>query len=131
MYPHCDSNVLHAPKECVYCDEHPGDQIFRALSGVNFTGHYDEEKQLCPSERVRPLETIEKWHGNIAMTPQQQAIDDEYWAEFEQQLARETGGHIDPTPTWHTSPVDWHKFYSLPTWRKPLYLFEALVLRRP
>lgn len=22
-YPHCDSNVLHAPSECVYCDRCP------------------------------------------------------------------------------------------------------------
>jgi hypothetical protein len=130
MYPHCDSNVLHAPGECEYCDQHPDLQIQRGFSGINFTGHYDDEKELCPAERVRPLETIEKWHGNIAMTAEQQAIDEAYWADFERQLSIESG-RTKPAPAWHTSPVNWSKFYELPAWRRPLYLFEALVLRRP
>lgn len=128
QFPHCDSNVLHAPGECKYCDMHPQEQIQRAFSGINFTGHYDDDKELCPAERVRPIDTIEKWHGNVPMTPEQEAIDDEYWADFERQL-REL--HPTAPPDWHTRPIDWRKFYSLPNWRKPFYVFEALVLRRP
>jgi hypothetical protein len=62
--PHCDSDVLHAPGECVYCDCHPKRQAQREAEGVNFTGHHDTAKAMCPSEVGRPLERIELWAGN-------------------------------------------------------------------
>lgn len=64
IYPHCDQNILHAPKECAYCDERPDWQELRMTWGINFTGHDDQGKLPCPSLRHRSLEIIERWHGN-------------------------------------------------------------------
>jgi hypothetical protein len=63
-FPHCDSNVLHAPGECEYCDEYPVFQEMRLLGKVNFTGHNDPTKLPCPATVFRPVETINKWPGN-------------------------------------------------------------------
>ena len=65
-YPHCDSDVLHAPGECEYCDEYPEAQHERIDNDINFTGHHHADKATCPSEMARPLETIERWPGNRA-----------------------------------------------------------------
>jgi hypothetical protein len=65
QFPHCDSGVLHAPNECEYCDHHPEWQYLRHIWGINFTGHKDPSKIQCPAERVRPLDTIEGWGGNV------------------------------------------------------------------
>lgn len=65
MFPHCDSDVLHAPRECKYCDRHPFAQLRRRINRINFTGHYDEGKAPCPSEVRRPLERINQWGGNV------------------------------------------------------------------
>lgn len=62
--PHCDQRVLHAPGECAYCDGYDDWQRLREMWGINFTGHDDERKLLCPSELARPLEIINKWAGN-------------------------------------------------------------------
>jgi hypothetical protein len=68
IIPHCDSSVLHAPGECVYCDKHPQLQQCREAYGINFTGKYDPNKFLCPSEARRPLDIIERWSGNRKYT---------------------------------------------------------------
>ena len=65
-YPHCDSNILHAPTECQDCDEYPEAQHERIDNDINFTGHHHADKATCPSEMARPLETIERWPGNRA-----------------------------------------------------------------
>jgi len=63
--PHCDPLVIHAPGECQYCDKYAETrQKNRIIRHVNFTGHYDSDKTLCPSEYFRPAETIHLWHGN-------------------------------------------------------------------
>jgi hypothetical protein len=74
-YPHCDSRVLHAPGECRYCDEYPDQQLRRIQSNINFTGHHDPDKALCPAERLRPIERINRWPGNTAKgyTPEPEA----------------------------------------------------------
>lgn len=36
-YPHCNSEVLHAPGVCHYCDQYPDRQKTRAASGTAFT----------------------------------------------------------------------------------------------
>lgn len=64
-FPHCDSSVLHAPGECQYCDHYPDWQQARAVQGINFTGHHDPDKAPCPAERRRPVETINRWYGNV------------------------------------------------------------------
>jgi hypothetical protein len=64
-YPHCDSKVLHAPGECEYCDHYPEKQEERVAKKINFTGHNDPDKSQCPAEQARPLETINRWHGNV------------------------------------------------------------------
>lgn len=67
QFPHCDSKVLHAPGECEYCDKHPDWQALRLSWGIAFTGYEPEEKELpCPASVNRPLETINRWGGNVA-----------------------------------------------------------------
>jgi len=66
-FPHCDDLVLHAPGECFYCDKYAVAQAKRIADGVNFTGHNDPSKKPCPSLARRPLETIERWSGNVAV----------------------------------------------------------------
>jgi hypothetical protein len=47
--PHCNSEVLHAPGTCVYCDEFPERQAMRSASNTPFT----------PAE-------ANGWGGNVA-----------------------------------------------------------------
>lgn len=47
--PHCNTEVLHAPGECYYCDRYPERQRVRAASGTPFT----------PNE-------ANGWSGNVA-----------------------------------------------------------------
>lgn len=63
-FPHCDSDVLHAPGKCEFCDMYPDFQKLRAEYAVNFTGENKPGFAPCPSEMKRSLETIEKWPGN-------------------------------------------------------------------
>lgn len=63
-FPHCDSNVLHGPKICTYCDEYPELQQYRTDNKINFTGENDPNKKQCPAEARRKLEIINRWYGN-------------------------------------------------------------------
>lgn len=63
-FPHCDSRLLHAPLECVHCDHYPEMQQERIANKINFTGHYDKDKEICPAEVARNLPNIERWPGN-------------------------------------------------------------------
>lgn len=67
-FPHCDSNILHKPKDCTYCDHYPERQQQRIVDKINFTGNYEEGFEICPSEQYRKLEDIEKWPGNVKNT---------------------------------------------------------------
>lgn len=49
-FPHCNSEVLHAPGDCYYCDKYPGMQKLRAAGGNPFS----------------PLEA-NGWSGNVAV----------------------------------------------------------------
>lgn len=69
QFPHCDSNVLHAPGTCRFCDMSPQLQLGRSAAHVNFTGEHDPEKLPCPAENYRPLDTINQWAGNIPVPP--------------------------------------------------------------
>jgi hypothetical protein len=66
--PHCDQSVLHAPGECVHCDQHPEWQALRVMWGVAFTGHPvvadTNDKVPCPSDYVRGLGGAHSWPGN-------------------------------------------------------------------
>jgi hypothetical protein len=64
--PHCDSSILHAPGECVYCDECPDWQEYREMARINFTGHEDEGLAPCPSTHFRKPEVRDRWYGNVA-----------------------------------------------------------------
>jgi hypothetical protein len=64
QFPHCDSSILHAPKTCSYCDEHPDWQELREMWRINFTGGTDSTKAPCPSERLRPAYIAHRWPGN-------------------------------------------------------------------
>jgi hypothetical protein len=64
--PHCDQAVLHAPGECQYCDEYPDWQEYRIVAQIAFTGHEPEGQQVrCPAEQRRPINTINRWYGNV------------------------------------------------------------------
>lgn len=73
-FPHCDSNVLHSPGTCVYCDHYPLFQQARLADGVGFTnepkgglnGRYILHD--CPSTFSRTVEQINRWPGNRAQT---------------------------------------------------------------
>jgi hypothetical protein len=64
QFPHCDARVLHAKGECEYCDRHPDWQELREVWKINFTGQKDPSKALCPAEKARGLDSINKWGGN-------------------------------------------------------------------
>ena len=36
-FPHCNSEVLHAPGDCYYCDQFPSRQDARLASGTPFS----------------------------------------------------------------------------------------------
>lgn len=70
VYPHCDPRILHAPKECEFCDKRPDLQKARRDWGIAYTGHKPKEGGLpCPAEVARPIEIIEAWAGNRAVRP--------------------------------------------------------------
>lgn len=69
--PHCDERVLHAPGTCWACDGYPDWQQARITQGINFTEEEDPTKAPCPARLRRPLDTINRWHGNVAETPEE------------------------------------------------------------
>lgn len=83
---HCDGRILHAPTKCIYCDKYPERQALREMWGINFTGEYDTDKIVCPSEQRRPLEVINRWHGNVPMTEENAKIAREEQKKFMQEL---------------------------------------------
>lgn len=76
---HCDDLVLHAPRQCEYCDRHQSWQVARIRLGIAFTGNAWNEKgttlRPCPATLLRSVETIERWYGNVPTT--EKAIEDE------------------------------------------------------
>lgn len=73
--PHCDSDILHAPGECAYCDRRPEWQALRMLWGIAFTGHQPKihgsgpaawHEIACPSDIRRPGSVAARWPGNVA-----------------------------------------------------------------
>lgn len=63
-FPHCDERVLHKPGNCQYCDMYPEAQQKRVDERVNFTGHTDADKRLCPADIARGIGNAHMWHGN-------------------------------------------------------------------
>jgi hypothetical protein len=64
-YPHCDSNVLHGPGTCRFCDTYAADlQDQRITQGINFTNENDPDKLPCPATMRRPASRIHTWGGN-------------------------------------------------------------------
>lgn len=76
-YPHCDARILHAPKECRFCDLHPDWQELREMWQIAFTGKetvpldhtaaWQTEGAVlpCPADYIRGDSHI-KWGGNQA-----------------------------------------------------------------
>jgi hypothetical protein len=86
-FPHCDSRVVHSPEDnCKYCNE-SGLQELRKVWNINFTGHHDPDKTICPAEAKRPLDTINRWGGNVAMTPEVEQERNQYYKQFREKLA--------------------------------------------
>lgn len=92
--PHCDMWVLHAPDDnCRYCNDRPELQSFRLQQRIGFTGHpVPNGWRPCPAEVMRPTETINRWHGNVAMTPEVEAAMERYYADLRKQLGLDDGG---------------------------------------
>ena len=66
QFPHCDPRILHAPRECDYCDKHPDWQALRTAWGIAFTGWTPEGTELpCPADHVRG-DKHKLWGGNVA-----------------------------------------------------------------
>jgi hypothetical protein len=86
-FPHCDSNILHAPGVCIYCDKFPDAQLARIKNGVNFTGEYHEALRPDPATQQRSQETMEKWPGNVPMTEARRYELDAYYSELLKQVA--------------------------------------------
>lgn len=64
--PHCDPSVLHSEESgCEYCQKFPDWQELRRRWRINFTGENDPDKAPCPATHFRPLETINRWGGNV------------------------------------------------------------------
>lgn len=82
-FPHCDARVLHHPfDKCVDCNHYPALQLERFDKKIAFTGRWREGLELCPAEQARPLDVINRWGGNVAMTPERIAEEDAYWEDF-------------------------------------------------
>lgn len=65
IFPHCDTQVLHAPGECLYCDKMPARQALRIVWDIAFTGHKPVEGEMpCPSDKKRGLGQAHLWSGN-------------------------------------------------------------------
>lgn len=61
QYPHCNTEVLHAPGQCKYCDKYPDWQQVRIKKGEPFANDDDT-----------------MWHGNVAK-PEYNVQLDESW----------------------------------------------------
>lgn len=61
--PHCYARILHAPGECEYCDRFPFLQLAREMWGINYTGHYEPDRQPCPADAARG-DNHQAWPGN-------------------------------------------------------------------
>lgn len=65
-HPHCDSRILHSPKECWACDLYPQRQQERIENNVAFTDDPEPEgKEPCPAMVARP-EGYDYWPRNRA-----------------------------------------------------------------
>jgi hypothetical protein len=66
QFPHCDQRILHAPRECQYCDKHQDWQALRVAWGIAFTDYEPEGTELpCPADYARS-DKHKLWGGNIA-----------------------------------------------------------------
>lgn len=79
-FPHCDSNVLHAPGTCEFCDHYPDFQAARLKDGINFTGQNVKGRQPCPATVLRDLDRVQAWGGNRPFLSRRQ----EGWTEATQ-----------------------------------------------
>lgn len=83
-YPHFDSNVLHAPGACVFCDLYPDAQAAREYEGINFTGYGPD-----PATDKRDLEVIERWGGDIPTTQGDLEEEDAAYEKFIREIDEE------------------------------------------
>lgn len=90
-YPHCDSNVLHSPGRCVFCDKFKDAQQARIYAGINFTGEDAYDRYPDPATQLRPLEVIERWGGNRPKTQKDLDDEEEAWRKFAEEWDRDHG----------------------------------------
>jgi len=83
-FPHCDSFILHSPSsDCIYCKmpEFESFHDIRRELELRYTGErYPLGWEQCPAEVRRGLDTVEKWHGNLPVTPEMEFEEDEEWS---------------------------------------------------
>lgn len=109
-FPHCDSNVLHSPGTCEYCDHYPEAQNARRISGINFTNTDTPGFLPCPSTAFRTVQSIERWPGNRATLGFKSRADQHIMASVEDAL-----DESDRAATKHGA-YDMHPRRSLDRW---------------
>lgn len=92
-YPHCDAWVLHGPQQqCRFCNERADLQLARQHYRVLYTGEEAREGwRTCPAEKVRPVQRINNWHGNVAYIPEVEEADKIYWQQFRKAVFGDNG----------------------------------------
>lgn len=65
-HPHCDELICHRPLTCWACDLYPNRQALREEMKINFSDEDREGYRPCPSEMIRPCETVNLWPNNRA-----------------------------------------------------------------
>lgn len=100
-FPHCDTRVLHGPKDgCDYCNSYPDWQGLRTMWGIAFTGHKPTDDQLpCPADAARPKGSPSdhrQWAGNRPQgyTSAASMMSPDA-ARVRRRLPRWLGGHVD------------------------------------
>jgi hypothetical protein len=131
QFPHCDSRVLHAPGECVYCDEHPDWQELREVWGINFTGHQEVLKMQCPADRARG-DNHKLWGGNVAVTKEDIEKDKEKWEKLTKEIDKLM--QLMPIPTPITKIIEENSIKDISQTEDKLFLEainEAAVVKMP
>lgn len=93
--PHCDALVLHAPAAgCTVCNKYPDLQALRLANRIAFTGQARDAdvpgQRPCPSQVLRSLDKIERWPGNIPLTPREVAARDAAWSRLLDEISQVT-----------------------------------------
>lgn len=104
-YPHCNTQVLHAPGRCAYCDEYSDRQQERIAGGTPFT---PDEANGWSGNVAAPAGSVHHHMGASWVVPgqPQQERDNPFFADHSR-IARGwycklPDGHEGACPAWPT-----------------------------